>query len=326
MDLSGLGDKIRKALDDGMVSYVAKRNSLIVDCPVCGKEQHTWIRLSDGATKCWVCQKTYDAAGIISALTSQSREKVYSLIFGSESGERLANYSNPLAHISFGFPYESGTEDGVDLVSAVNLDYLNPAKNNQEVTEYLSKRGISAETAELLDVRAHSFIAAPFFIQKGFDGNTYGYQYRKIHVNPGEPKTITLQGFQKNRFLLFMDKAFSHSEIALVEGPFDAAKCWQAGLPAVACYGKAVSHEQIELLLQAGAVEAIYVGLDRDADKETKQVIAALSRIKRVFRLLPPEHRDDLGACTPDEIRELKARAIECTGNPSELLEVFMKL
>jgi hypothetical protein len=321
-----LGDKISQILSSAGVPFTAHRTSLVVDCqaPICGKAEHTWIRRVDGATKCMVCGSTWNAVGILSRILGKSKAAVSSMLFGNDSGESLAFET---------FEFDKLQIDEVDEFDAeaaptesnpvVDLSYLHPIENSQACVEYLATRGVSLDLAKKLDLRCHSFINGVFFLAKNPQGYTEGYQYRNIKAEKGAPKTVTMKGFKKNLHLLFIEHAQSAESWILVEGPFDAVKCMLPGYAAVASYGKLVSNQQIQMILDSSC-KTVFVGLDRDAAKEANEVIEKLSVSKRVFRLLPPEHRDDLGECSQEEVANSIAQAIPCVGARTERLEVFL--
>lgn len=324
--MNELGDKIAKILTDARVPFTAHRTALVIDCqsPACRKAEHTWIRRTDGATKCMVCGQRWSIQGVLAKLLGRSKETMYSMLYGSESGQTLSHDYFEFAKLddeSFD-EFEDEVSEVTSALPVIDLSHLHPVENSHGCIDYLAKRGVSLELAQKLDLRCHSFINGVFFIAKNAQGQTVGYQYRAINPEKGMPKTVTMKGFKKNLHLLFMDLAQDSEAWILVEGPFDAAKCMVNGFAAVASYGKLVSNQQIDLI-ENSKCSTVYVGLDRDAAKEASVVIERLSRTKKVFRLLPPEHRDDLGECSPEEVAECIANAIPCVGSRVDRLEVF---
>ena len=78
------------------------------------------------------------------------------------------------------------------------------------------------------------------------------------------------------------------------------------------------------MLLETSAKE-VYVGLDKDAADEVHDLAEALSPSKRVFRMMPPDHRKDFGECSEQEVLESIGQATEFSGYPSSRLEVYFK-
>jgi hypothetical protein len=74
------------------------------------------------------------------------------------------------------------------------------------------------------------------------------------------------KGFQKGKHLFgswFAAQAESPT-VVITEGPLDCIKVWQAGHPAVACYGSQVTLSQISLLRRIGTVRVVLF-FDNDA-------------------------------------------------------------
>lgn len=324
-----VGDKIQKIFEERMIPFVKKTGSLITDCvnPNCeNPEAKLWIRSHDGASICFRCKFKATPAGLISKVLKISFAEAHSLVFGTEAGERIAYEKNALAHIKFeDFIKIEEEKEETKTNAPVKLWYLFPVSKNENAVAQLKKRGVSPEFAEEMGLKSHPSMDAVFFESRDPSNSfSVGYQYRLSNPAPGQPKTITMRGFQKNLHLLFIEKVSEADAICIVEGPYDALKCWSGGLPTVAAYGKLVSREQIEMIENLPC-SIVFVGLDRDAAKEARELIDTLSRTKIVYRILPPAGRDDLGDCTSEDILAAVRTAEKCSGEKTQRLEVFLK-
>ena len=103
---------------------------------------------------------------------------------------------------------------------------------------------------------------------------------RGFYMNPnsGEyirpPKYFTSPGMKKGDILFNFDNARKHSLVVITEGAFDAMS---VGRPAVACFGKGISDNQIRLIKSYW--DAAIILLDPDVkDTESRRILNSLKR------------------------------------------------
>jgi DNA primase len=92
----------------------------------------------------------------------------------------------------------------------------------------------------------------------------------------------------------------------LVEGPFDAMSCQQAGLPAVALQGMQLRREQKEMIERA-AVGHLLLMLDQTALDNALRLASELGRQRCTIARLP---KKDPNACSKEEIIDAALGAI----------------
>ena len=119
---------------------------------------------------------------------------------------------------------------------------------------------------------------------------------------------------------MFQDQLVDSPHAVICEGPIDAIKADLCG-GNVATLGKAVSKEQVDIIKQSG-VQKVYIALDPDAGIEALKLRDAFSGLE-IYRLLPEDGYEDLGAMSPDQVYRqfLKAERFDNTGR----LFLFLK-
>lgn len=121
------------------------------------------------------------------------------------------------------------------------------------------------------------------------------------------------------------------TEVAITEGSLDAAKLWQAGVPAVAQYGSSITRPQIRLLMRLG-IQSVVLFYDNDKagrkateyalgthyhrDRSSKEEFTSYDQttdLSRIFSVRTVEYGSvrakDPGALTNRQIRSLIARS-----------------
>ena len=127
----------------------------------------------------------------------------------------------------------------------------------------------------------------------------------------GSPKYWNRQGMKKSR-MLYASPVVDGPVVAICEGPIDALKCWEAGIPGVAIFGSHMSVEQ-ERLLRALECEFLVIMTDNDdAGRLCGRNIE--KRVSDRFITSWPEWRDgsDPGDCDTSTLRSMVANAVDC--------------
>lgn len=93
-----------------------------------------------------------------------------------------------------------------------------------------------------------------------------------------EAKYDTPPGAPLSKLLMGYDMMKPGAELWVVEGPFDAIACFQAGIPAVPLTGKELSDAQRNLISNLKPSK-VHVMLDPEADVQTRQVAAKISYV-----------------------------------------------
>jgi hypothetical protein len=311
---------IEAFLSDHDIRFNPGKQSLITTCinPACAKEDHMWIRRSNGRTICFRCNERWDWRGLVSVIARVNRSEAHSVLFGFGAGDEFAlsaeERRDPFAPVEEVEKKDRPIKLPIDMPSA---------KTCTDALVYLKGRNVGWNQIDDFDIRWNEAMRAVVFpVRKG--GVLYGWQARKIAPKPDEMRLISLSGFYKAHFLLNWDRAILRPAICVVEGPFDGvAADATEDVGGVATLGKGVSQEQVKLLLEAPARE-LFIGLDPDAYAEMFELIEMLGLRKTLRRALPPPHREDFGECLPDETRQVYNNASVVTGRV-DWLEVHFK-
>lgn len=313
-----LEQRIQSALERSGASFHSTKKSFVTDCPACGKEEHTYVRKSDGRTICFKCGRKWGILYFVAWLTNTDEKAAFEFFYGVGAGDQLLK---PLDfEILFG-----QKEDGEEVkISPISLggDFIG-IENSVDAVSYVVSRGITdSDRIMAYDLRYHYLMNAVVFPVK-LDGKIYGWQARRIAPKEGELRLISAAGFNKAEFLLNYDRAKNSQKLIITEGPFDCMKVDIYGMGAVCSFGKQISQSQIKLLLDSQA-ESIYVGLDPDAFLEMYDVVSRLGNSKKIYRVLPPKGRKDFGECSEHEVHDAVQNAVQIT-SPSDYLELYFK-
>lgn len=123
----------------------------------------------------------------------------------------------------------------------------------------------------------------------------FHFMYRKWYHSKGLQKTMTLYG---------IDKIKNISKIALVEGPGCVWKLHQYGIPAVACMGKDINKNQIELLKGLSIKSILFLPDNDEAGQQFKQ--SFIKRFYRDFKIyLPKLTSKDISEMNDQDIQHL---------------------
>lgn len=310
------------------IAFKANRKSFILErCPRCSGEK-CYVRRKDGRSICFSgkCGARWTYKGIVSELLSIPQADVPKLLFGVDSSKDYDEIKLEFDELTLDFKDEFDFEDDEDRPEPITFgpDFI-PVELSEAGIDYLTERKIfDPALIAAYDIRYQAIMNAIVFpVTK--DGQVYGWQARSIPpLREGQLRLITSPGFNKAKFLLNYDRAKLEKRIVLTEGPIDCIHSDLPGYGAVCSFGKYVSRQQVELLLATQA-EAIYLGLDRDAAREVDQLCRAICPHKAVYRVVLPDHRKDLGECTPEEALHALENSELCGSYPASRLEIYLK-
>jgi hypothetical protein len=218
-----LASRLKSFLDE-RVSYHETKKSYVTKClnPSCGKEDHFYIRKSNGRSICFRCGTKFSWQGLVSSLAGVSRDRAYELIFGIGGGDLI---DLPLDLDLFNRSQDS--EEFSDTPIQMGFDFI-PVEFSKDGLEYLVKRGLNNPVLIFdYDIRFHHAMNAVVFPVRR-NGVVYGWQARNIAPKENELRLISSAQFNKSHFLLNWDRASKCEKIILVEGPFD---CVHVDLP-----------------------------------------------------------------------------------------------
>ncbi len=173
---------------------------------------------------------------------------------------------------------------------------------------YLKKRGITDEVVESLDLRVDpddKGVERILFPLHTLSGEFCGYTGRA--VVDVHPKVRDYFGLQKQQVLLGAHLLGSTDYVILVEGPFDFARMFSYGLPAVACLHSGVTKGQAGILKAIG--KPVYVVFDNDEAGRSgaKSVVKLLGAHVPLMKVRYPAKR---AVKDPDQLTKKEAYAM----------------
>lgn len=198
-------------------------------------------------------------------------------------------------------------------------------KGKWRVPTYLTKRGFARETLREWGV---GYVERCTYGKLRMDGrviipvecpNGRSFTARDV-TDKSMPKYMNPTGADHALLLFGWKHCKLGSDFAVVEGPLDAMKLWQHGIPAVAFGGKALSKAQLAMLFEHPEDTVVTVMLDPDATANAYGVAAQLHlRFKDVYVAhIPPTDEDgnklDPGASTKKQAHEWYEDAPRFTG------------
>ena len=157
-------------------------------------------------------------------------------------------------------------EEVVPLPPEIYDGLYDSAWSDPYAREYLLDRGISKETAELLDLLFDPDQNRILFQILDEDRNLYGYTGRLTFEHDVYPKIRNYAGVRKEKFLLGEQLYQAGRPVIVVEGLFAYAHLYQIGAHnhynIVATMGSEMSDDQASLLISWG--EETYILYDND--------------------------------------------------------------
>lgn len=293
--------------------------SYVFDCPKCGGKKKLYLRKRDGRFVCWVCKETENYQGrpefALADLLGQPVKVVAARLYG-RSDIPVELFLDVKIDDFFGDD-EEVDEDAQELPSLFwPLDYYPITDPKAERgAAYLEGRGIPVDIAAQYDIRYAPVERRVIFpVASGAD--LYGWQGRLVipttYVDDAgiEHEMLKIKGstgLPRERMVMFADRLKGQDHALLGEGPVDAIKAHFVG-GNISPMGKAVSHEQVRLILRAG-IKKLYLGLDPDAAEEVQRLVHDyfddVELYQLVARVNGAKEKPDLGAMPFADVTEL---------------------
>ena len=293
--------------------------SYVFSCPRCSGKDKLYIRKTNGQFKCFKCGDVDNYKGrpeyALADLLNVPVKQAQSLLYGG-SNIPVEVYLDFRLTDFFGDDDEELDEETVLLPTMPwPLDYYEISDEaSDRGAAYLAGRGIERDLAQAYGIRyAPEKKRVVFPVQSGT--SLYGWQERLIvstsWTDPAGnvremPKILSSPGIPRDKTLMFVDRIRGQQHAVLCEGPVDALKAHLCG-GNVSTMGKAVSRQQVNLLLMAG-IQKLYLALDPDAANETQRLVRDHFDDVELFEMIAPsrgKEKVDLGAMDFKEVHEL---------------------
>lgn len=274
---------LAQVIHDAGLQHGQTSISYVFDCPRCNGRKKLYVRKRDGRFVCWVCKETENYQGrpeyALADLLGVPVKVVAAKLYG-RAGAPVELYLD----VNIADFYGDGDEvdeEAVEIPTTfMPLDYY-PIDDAKAVrgAAYLEGRGISVDIARQYNIHYAPAERRVIFPVESH-GSLYGWQGRLVipdkYVNEKgeEVKLVKIKGnkeLPRERVVMFADRLTGSTHALLGEGPVDAIKAHLVG-GNVSPMGKAVSKEQVQLLLRAG-IKKLYLALDPDAAEETQRLV-----------------------------------------------------
>jgi DNA primase len=311
---------VRSYLDGKLEDmHVSASGEINATCPFCGRKAGFYVSVKTGAFICF--KNSCDVRG---------RNPI--ALIAKLEGISHFDASRVWMQSSVEFKRREETQEslieriqalrGIEPTEESSVDYELP-KEFKPVFDngkwrypcYLKERGIARETARAWGMG---------YCQRGRYGgrvvipiecpNGKSFTARDA-TGEQEPRYLNPKGADHGRLLVGWQHVKIEGDIAIVEGPMDAIKMWQHGLPALALGGKVLHAPQLLMLLRKPQDAAITVLLDPDQPTAPYAVAQQLTcRFERVYVAHLPEGIDP-GASTAKQARQALDGAERYTGD-----------
>lgn len=139
-----------------------------------------------------------------------------------------------------------------------------------------------------------------------------------------EPRYMNPEGADHSRLLMGWDHVRLTEDSAIVEGPLDAVKAWQAGIPAYSLMGKHMSSEQAALLFRKPDDCSIVIMLDPEEAEAPYAVAAGLVGHFRNIYIARLPMGEDPGSATKAQVKAAYDDATKYRGRDNNKLLVML--
>lgn len=298
---------LRQVIVDSGVSFRENAVSYIFTCPRCEKPKKLAIHKLKGYFRCHRCVDENDFKGknpeyALVELLEKSLQEIKQQLYG-DSNVQATEYIK--LDLQNHYSSESGNQIIEESLSEVawNPEFVDETHPMfiKGANYLLDKRGLRQEHIDVYQIKYHpawKSVVFPVIVNE----KLVGWQERGIDSD----FKYTLQGFRKDKTLMFHDRLLTCNHAVLTEGPVDALKCHILG-GNVCSMGKGVSIDQLNIIKKH--VKKLYLGLDPDASTEIDKICRYMSDDVEIYLLPPPKGRKDLGASTEEEVVEQYERA-----------------
>ena len=263
------------------------RNWINVDCPWCSPGWNKY-RLGfhpTGRCSCWQCGRRDPITAVA---------KLCSLDYG-QAAKLLKSATPQLEPITEGCKGIYQPPKGVDVLLKPFRSYL--TKRGFDPDEIVDRWGVGCINPGRYRLQWRLFIPI-----HDVRGRPVSWTTRSIG-DKTKPKYISASPEQEDvphKHLLYGEQHAQQS-IVIVEGPFDV---WAIGPGAVATFGVAVTHEQIDRIVQ---YPRRYVCFDRDAQDQAYRLCMKLTEYPGVTIPIELESGGDPASAHCSEIAEIRA-------------------
>lgn len=258
-------------------------SNLSATCPWCDKPGHFSVNIETGRWRCFKCDvRGHDFARLIAEVEGISVGHAHAHMMRRTINFRKPREEQPEGLLSRlrrlrGAPESPQEPEGTLYPSPLEFVPVYGPDGRWSMPEYLLQRGVTRKAARHWGLgyctrgRYADRIVMPISCPNGqsFTARAAVEMRGPRYLNPKEAK--------HSRLVYGWDCAIGHPVIVLVEGPFDAIRLWQYGIPALGLLGKELSRQQARLLCRLPITTRIVVMLDPEARDKAFKAASMLS-------------------------------------------------
>jgi len=303
---------------------------LTAECPWCGKFGGFYINRNTGNFVCFKCdERGRHLVGVISQVEGVSWREARSYILKNAIQFRRKETTQSLLDKIRGLrpdtEYEDDDDDYVDVeLPSEFIPVYNDKTGKWSYPTYLKERHIKRETARVWGLgycNTGRYALRIVFPVECPGGRSF---VARDATNELEVKVLNPKGADHHQLLLGWKQVKPVGDIALVEGPFDAIKLWQHGIPALAMFGKVLHSAQLTQLFTRSPDSAIVVMLDPEESIAPYDVAQQLlCKVNNVSIAMLPEGIDP-GDSTSEQAWNAYNNAEQFDGNRQNRLRAIL--
>lgn len=295
-----------------------------VKCPLCGDADtghHMGLNLARGQ---WYCfrdssHRGRDPAYILHLLAGIPYEQAKRRVGGPSLGEH--NSLDQLSADVLALAGRNATDTPLPTQQWPPEAFVPTDTRGRLYLDYLQGRGLQMVAADLADYNVHACVGGDWawrlmFPAYASGGRLVGWNARSIAKEPH------LRYVSHPKGSILARSVFAHQDLfrrpreclALCEGPVDAMNIdvhgRDFGLRALSLFSVNMAYGKEALVYEiARTCRRVFVLFDRGAGPQAEQLRSRLAPLHCGVEYVP-DHRDDPGEMTPEEVRDLARRAV----------------
>lgn len=286
---------------------------LIAECPWCGRYGGFYVSPKTGNFICFKCdEKGRHLVGVVAQVEGISWQEAKRFILQrTVEFRRRETPQTLLEKIKALRPSDGEPTEENELVEVELPEEFTPVfqDGKWKFPKYLKQRGIDRRTAKIWGLgfcdsgRYEGRVIVPIECPNGYSfaaRDTTGLQ---------EPKILHPRFADHGKLLIGWDHVKPGSDVAIVEGPFDALRWFSHGIQAVGLGGKTLHEAQLGMMLKWPPDTSIIIALDPEEIEAPFLVAKQLkNHFDEVYIARLPEGIDP-GASTEKQAKEACEKA-----------------
>jgi DNA primase len=292
---------------------------ITANCPRCGRWGGFYVNAETGGFVCFKCDfRGKNVSWLVAEVEGISHAEALSLIFRSSVKLRRRADVFTLGDRLRGLRAEGEVELGeLEPVEATLPREFRPCWDGKawRLPAYLKERRIKSDTARAWGLgfcRVGQYagrLIIPIVCPGGQSFTARDMTGEQL------PKYLNPPGADHGRLLIGWNLANLTGDICLVEGPLDAIRWYQHGIPALAVGGKHLHSDQLGMLFKLAPTQAVTVALDPEEKTAPLEVAQQLTvHFERVYIARLPDGVDP-GDSNRTQAESAVENAVRYTGD-----------